>query len=224
MPYRYVSDIENTVLFQYVIIFILVLTFIVKVVQPSGLHVIGFLTALFVVYYINERKVELATEKTAHYEHQLKALRPVPNFFHMDVALVNVFHNIKEFREYNTEAYDAAVFSIDNILRLKADVEKGIQNCERHFDLAKELMYKAMNHMHSFIYNTPSNKVLMDKYQDAIRTVHLLLRRHIDDIWYMCNKQRKKGDINIFTQFRYNDGPRENDIPNKEYNNHFDVY
>ncbi len=224
MIYNYIRDIENKNLLRYAAVIAFVVFFVVRIVKPKFIHVVGLLAALALVYYLNDKNIQTIGDENKDLEYQLNTLRPKPEYFHYDANLVKFFYDIREFRKYNKPAYDNALIGTDHILKIKGDMEIGVDICEHHLDIAREFMNKVMNNMHSMIYQTPGNKITMDKYQRSLKALHILLRRHIDDMFKMCYKQRDKQGTNIYTTIRYNDDIKENDTDRLDYNPSYNMY
>jgi len=233
MLYSYISSIEPAILWFYIIIIVFVIFFVVRIVQPTFAIVVAIIIALIIVSFFNEKREVKVEGRNRELEYKLVSLRPRPANFHMDSDLIEFFHNIREFREYNRDEYDNALMASDHILQMQADAEKGLKtmrlsNCEHSFDIANDFYTKALNSLHAIIYKTPidESKVTYNKHQEAMKTFQLLLRRHIDEIHELCQKanglNKKSGvPISTWTQLRYNKGPRAHDTMMSPFYNFF---
>lgn len=203
--YNYIQNIEPTFLWYLIVIFAIVVLFVTRIVQPSIAHLTAISIGLLVIYYFNDRNETIIDTANEHIANKLLELRPKPEYFHMDSNLIEFFWNIREFREYNRDAYDGALKATDNILKFEHDAEIGIEDyCEHTLDNAKDLMTSALNDMHTIIFKTPLAKVTLDKHKQALKTFQLILRQHIDNIFYLCKRQRDNKPITNATQIRYN--------------------
>ena len=98
------------------------------------------------------------------------------------------------------------VNSIDNFLKIKDDIEKGILHVKENMDVAKDFLRKSLESLHSFVYNIPVVKLYDDILQVSLKRLHLLLRRHLDEMYNIGLKQYNSNKINRDTQFLYNEG------------------
>jgi hypothetical protein len=234
MIYQYITSIEPKFLWNYGIIGAFVVFFVTRIVRPTFAQVIALLIALTVVYFLNDKNEVQVASRNRELSYKLTALRPRPRYFHMDSDLIDYFWNIREFRNYNRDDYDGALKASDHILKLQSDAEKGLIYCEHTLDVAKDFMWKALNHMHAIIFKTPldDSRTTYKKHDKAAKTLHLLLRRHIDDIYHLCQKtngaskegQKNGYKINTWTQIRQNWGPRPDDTQRDEYSSLYDFY
>lgn len=232
--YSYIASIEPKFLWNYAIIAAFVMFFVTRIVRPTFAQVIALIIALVVVYFLKDKNDVEVSSRNRELAYKLTALRPRPRHFHMDSDLVEFFWNIREFRNYNRDDFDQALIIADHILKLQSDAEKGLIYCEHTLDVAKDFMWKGLNHMQAIIFKTPldDTRTTYKKHDKALKTYHLLLRRHIDDIYQICQKTngassegRKNGyTINTLTQIRQNKGPRPNDTQNAEYSSMYNFY
>jgi hypothetical protein len=222
--YDFLTNIEINDWFEYGFIFISVMFVVTRVFKPTFIHVIGIIAAVLLIYYrIDERRSTLSNIND-ELDFRLKTLYPEPQNLHMDADLVNIFHNIKEMRDYNSEAYDNALIAVDNMLKIESEIEAGVYHCAENLDLVIDQMYKALNQMASMIIKTPIPKALTLKYMKTMKALHIILRRHVDDCYNLCKKEYARRPIDINTKFIYNDGPRPNDTDNLDYNPHYNIY
>jgi len=137
-----------------------------------------------------------------------KQLNEVPMYLHYDPDMINLFHNILDFKEYNPIAYQKSVSSADHFLRLYSDILKGSVNCSENKEVADKYASDIMNNYHSFIFKLPSNRVINEKYERNKKRLHLLVRRKQDEMFNICKSKRKKEKINHTTKIDYNTGPK----------------
>jgi len=193
---------------------------------------IGILFGIFFVYYLNDRNESKIDDFNKGLEFKLATIKPRPKLFHTDADLINFFHNIQDFKEYNEAAYADCIKSLDNMLRLHEDLKIGVIHCKHNYDTARNFADDAMNHFHSFIFSIPSTKFTSEKYQQNLARLQLLTRRHIDDMFQICREKQESEQINTETGFVTNKGPRPDDTGffynrrtyNPDYNHGFNVF
>lgn len=221
--YRFFQSFEQYDWIEYAFIMISVIYFVTQIMRPSWFFFIGFIFAAGIIYFRIDQKRNTVSTVNKELMVRLRSLTPRPENFHMDPDLINLFYNIREFRRLNSEAYDQTLIAIDNMLKIVSEVEAGVYHCSENLDLVKDQMYKALNHMHTVVYKLPVPKLIMLKYQKALKALHVILRRHVDHVVDICQRQYKDRTIDINTHFVYNEGPRPDDTQKLEYSN-FDMY
>jgi hypothetical protein len=231
MIYDYITKIPKESLFNYLAIFILVVGFVIIFVKPTFILVMGIIAGMLVVWWFNDKRGIKLSGINEELEYRLTVIRPKTNYFYTDPDIINFFYNIREFSEYNIDAYNRTVMSADNVLALHEDMRKGPFICADNIESAKKQMLLALNSLQSIIITTPNDDQIYEKYRPAILRdkhkksmdiLHLLLRRHIDDMYKLCNKQNKNIPINIYTKFpEPNYGPRMDD---PKFNNLFNFF
>lgn len=221
--YTFLNDIKQNEMFEYGIILIVVTFLITRIIRPTMLQIIALIVGTMIVYYRIDKRKTVVSNEYDELETRLKSLYPKPENFHMDADLINIFYNMRDFRKYHSEGYDGSLVAIDNLLKIKSEVEAGVFHCAHNLDVVKDQMNKAMNHFHSIIYKLPVQLYLMQKHKRALNALHIILRRHVDDVTRICKQTQKKRGIDIDYHQIINDGPRPDDTQRDEKSN-FDFY
>lgn len=221
--YEFTKSIEDYDWVEYGFILITIIFFVTQIMQPSWFFFMGLIFAIGIIYYRIDQKKHTISTVNKELVYRLRSLTPRPSNFHMDADLINLFYNIKEFRAYNTEAYDQSLIAIDNMLKICSEIQAGIYHCKDNLDVVRDQANKAINHLHTVIYKSPIPKAATLKVQKSLKALQIILRRWIDEMVLICQKQYKDKPINIDTHFVYNKGPRPDDTQNLEYSN-FDMY
>jgi hypothetical protein len=219
--YKFTKAVSNSDWIEYGFIALCVMFFVTQILRPSWFFFIGLIFTVFFVYYRIDQKRSTISTENKELKYRMNALNPRPQNFHMDPDLINLFYNISEFREYNTEAYVQSLKSADLMLKTKAELEVGLYHCKENLDLMREKAKESINHLQTVIHKSPIPKATTIKFQRALNALQVLLRRHIDDAVRICQRQYKKRGIDINTHFVYNKGPRPDD---PYYDDHFDMY
>jgi hypothetical protein len=208
---------------EYLVVFVFVMFVITRIIQPTALQLVALLIALIVIYYRMDKRKTVTANSYDELEYRLKSLYPKPENFQMDADLINLFYNIKDFRNYNSDGYDQSLVACDNMLKLKSEVEAGVFHCKENLDVIKEEMNKALNHFHTIVYKLPAQLYLMEKHQRSINALHVILRKHIDDVVMMCRKHYKDRPLDIDYHEIHNSGPRPDDTQQADFSN-FNFY
>lgn len=221
--YTFLKSFEQYDWVEYGFILVVVLFFVTQILQPSWYFFVGLLIATAIIYYRIDKKKNTISSMNKELMMKLKTLTPKPANFHMDPDLINLFYNIRDFKTLNSEAYEQSLIAVDNMLKLVSEIEAGVYHCAENLDIVRDQMNKALNHLHTTIYKAPIPKNVEMKYQQALQALQIILRRHVDHVVDICQRQYKERGIDINTHFVYNEGPRPDDSQNAERSN-FDMF
>lgn len=221
--YMFFQSFEDYDWIEYGFIAVIVMFFVTQILRPSWFFFVGAIIASAIIYYRADEKNHTISTKNKELMMKLKSLNPKPANFHMDPDLINLYYNIRDFRTLNTEAYDQSLIAVDNMLKIVSELEQGVYHCKENLDIVIDQMNKALNHLHTTIYKMPIPKIVEMKYMQSLQALQIILRRHVDRMVDICQRQYKKKGIDIDTHFVYNDGPRPDDTQNADYSN-FNFY
>lgn len=221
--YDFLGSVKQNEWLEYGVVLVFVMFIVTRIIRPSALQLVALVFALIVVYYRIDKRKTIVSDTYDELEYRLKTLYPKPENFHMDADLINIFYNMRSFRKFHSEGYDESLVAIDNMLKLESEIDAGAFHCKENLDVMKELMNKALNHFHSIIFKLPVQVYLMRKHKRALNALHILLRRHIDDVVRTCKAYYTKRGIDIDYHPIYNKGPRPNDL-DKQESSDFDFY
>lgn len=197
--YNYLQDITGVEWFEYGVVMVLIFFVITRILRPTWMQLIALLIGAFFIFYRTDRR--RSTSDTAYKELKLRLqeLYPKPENFHMDADILNFFYNTKDFRTFHSEGYDEALVAVDNMLKIISEMEGGVYHCAENLDIVREQLTKAMNHYQSIIFRLPSALVYQRRHKRALNALHVMLRRHVDNMVKLCRVQ-------------YGSGPREVDV------------
>lgn len=221
--YSFLGSVKKDQWLEYGVVLVFVMFFVTRIVRPSILQIMALIIALIVIYYRIDKRNTIVSDAYDELEYRLTTLYPKPENFHMDADLINVYYNMRNFRKYHSEGYDESLVAVDNLLKLESEIESGIFHCKENMDVMKDLMNKALNHFHSIIFKLPVQVYLMRKHKRALNTLHILLRRHIDDMSRHCKGYYEQRGIDIDYHEISNSGPRPDDTKRAEASD-FDFY
>ena len=211
---------------EYGFIMVIVVFFVTQIMKPSWFFFMGIIIAIPIIYFRADQKKNTISTKNKDLMLKLKTLYPKPENFHMDPDLINLFYNIRDFRTLNSEAYDQGLIAIDNMLKIVSEIEQGVYHCKENLEIVRDQMNKAMNHMHTVIYKIPVPKITVIKFQKSLKALQIILRRHVDNVVDICQRQYKNRGIDINTHFVYNEGPRpfDDSTNNNQAEKNFNIY
>lgn len=222
--YDFLSRIDENSWVEYGFIVIAILFVTTRILKPTYLQVLGLIFAAIAIYYRIDKKRNTLEDVNTELDYQLKSLWPKVQNLHMDANLVSLFYNLRQFRKYNSEAYDNCLIAVDNMLKVVSEIEAGVYHCKENSDVVEDELYKAINHMASMIFRIPLPKMMVKKYKRALNALHIICRRHLDDVREICKNYYSAKPIDINTHFIINDGPRANDTDKQEYNPHYNLF
>jgi hypothetical protein len=178
--------------------------------------VVAIAVALFIIFYDNEsNKTNLENDNISlHYK--LKCLLknekyPTPSYFYLEPDIINFFYDIRDFRIYNRDSYLNSIRCVDNVLKLKLElendykyamypkpegwqnfgtpvktkIETNIKNHKAIMESAEKMSELAINYIHSFSVSLPGG-IYIDKHKRALEKFHILMKRILDDILREC--------------------------------------
>ncbi len=187
----YINNINPTDMFIYLVV-IQVFILIFSKVNFKLRHLFGFIIGTFIVLVFNERKRTQFVDKMKILEIKMESIVPRPKYFYLDANIIQVMYNILEFYRYSPKNYEQIVKSIDNILLLRLDVEKGLKNCGRMYSVANDNYNNAMNGLIGMMIGIPTNNIQLKKLKLARENLQIMLLRHLDYIKDTCNEQLNK--------------------------------
>jgi hypothetical protein len=177
-----------------------VLMYTMNMLGVESKHVLILSMIIVLVLYRNDKVISKSIGTNRELELKLKLLsNKLPLYFHLDPNMINLFFSVKDYRKYNKDSYEKAIRTTDNVLHIRSDIEKGIQNNVRSFEIAQMMASRSLNYMQSFIISLPVVKVLHDKHYAVLNRHHILLKRNLDYIYKKCKDATV--DIDITTKF-----------------------
>lgn len=209
--FTFINEITYQEWLEYLVVFVAVMFIVTRLIEPTGLQIIAVITAILVIYYRMDKRKTTTSNAYNELEYRLKTLYPKPENFQMDADIINIFYNMRTYRDYHSDGYDQSLVAVDNMLKLVSEIEAGIFHCKENVDLIREQMNKAMNHFHAIIFKVPQQAFLIRKHQRAMNALHIILRRHVDDVVRKCTSYYKERGMDIDFHPIYNSGPRPDD-------------
>ena len=218
--YNYITEIDNKSLFFFCTTFLFVYN-LVNQFSFSISSIVSILIATLVVYFLNERR--RTTEFTDMTELEIKLVRitPNPKYFHLDAGIIELVYSIREFRNYNDEAFVEMIIAIDHFLAMSYNVENDIADCHHAVEIAQNYKKQALNHLMSIIHRAPQSEIIQTKLRKAADSLHFILNHHIETMKKRCNKMVTEEGLNATNNLVITNHPGAFD---KNYNNHFDLF
>lgn len=218
--YNYITEIDGKSLFFFCTVFLFVYNLVVKFNFTTS-SIIAMVFASLVVYFLNERRRTTQFTDMTELEIKLVRITPNPQYFHLDAGVVELIYSIREFKQYNFEAFEEMILSIDKFLALSYDVENDVAYCHQSIESAQSFKKQALNNLMSIIHRSPQNELVQKKLRKAADSLHFILNHHIDTMKKQCNKKVQKDGLNATNKMVITNHPNAFDT---NYNNHFDIF
>jgi len=191
--YNYLADVTPTEWFEYAVVVVFVMFVMTRIIQPTWLQLVALAIGLLFVFYRADRRRSTTDMAYSELKLRLKELYPKPENFHMDADILNFYYNMKDFRKIHSEGYDESLVACDNMLKIISEMEGGVYNCKENLDIVKDQMNKALNHFQTIIFKLPSDINYQRRHKRALNALQVMLRRHVDNMVMLCNKQYATG-------------------------------
>lgn len=219
--YNYISNIPNINKFSYFIIFF-ILFYVINLINFSLKHVIIIVGLTIIIFFLNDKRLSTSITRMQEIELKLNGIFPKPKYFYIDSGIIELIHSIKEYKNYNSLAFNKLISILDNFLKLSLDIEKNPTNSYALYEVMQHTKNAALNNLHSFIYNIPSDKHAEIKLSDAMDSLHYILNFHLEKIRVNSNTKYLKDDPNINNKYINSNMHPEGSDP--YINNNFDFY
>lgn len=191
--YNYLSDIRPTEWFEYAVVLVLVMFVVTRIIRPTWMQLVALGFGLMLIFYRTDRRRSTTDRAYKELKLRLKELYPKPENFHMDADILNFFYNTRDFRKFHSEGYDEALVAVDNMLKIISEMEGGVYHCAENLDIVRDQLNKAMNHYQTIIFKLPSDMVFQRRHKRALNALHVMLRRHVDNMVKLCHVQYASG-------------------------------
>jgi hypothetical protein len=221
--FNYLDIIDNKNKLFYLTAFAIIIYLSTQFITPTNF--IGILIGLSFIIFSQDKQISQKSDLNRELELKLQLLdKNIPLYFHIDPDMINLFFSIKDFKQFNPQAFVQTMKTTDNVLHLKTDFEKTLHNPVETFELAQIMSQKSLNYMQSFIISLPTSKVTNTKFQYVLERHHILLKRNMDYMFERCKELTT--DINISTKFitDYNQQKPHNPSIFKFGTSNFDLY
>jgi hypothetical protein len=219
------GKIDNKSLVMYIVIIIIAL-FLAKMLEISLSIIFFLLLALLICYIIYSKKKISEVELSEENKIKNDLINPKPKKFVKYPDIVDFFYSIREFYNINPSAFFGMVNDTDNFLSLYESIMKNkMIYCKQNIEVAVDFIRSAQNHFHSMIYNLATDKILTEKFHQAMKEYHKLMYQYINRIIDQCNNQFNRNQINNSSGFYDQYGPKPfNYFAHDEANSRFEFY
>lgn len=130
MILEFFSNIKNDEIFNYIVITIVVLFVFTRIINIQLGHILALIISCIIIILLVDTQKNNDLDFNTTLEYKLNSLsNPSPSYLHLDANLINVFYLLKQdFYSYNELAYTNALHCVDNLLKIRYQLELNI--CE----------------------------------------------------------------------------------------------
>ena len=168
----------------------------------------GLGIGVVIVLYLSQRSKAKIDNFNDDMEYRLEAINLISNrkhfYFFTDPDIIDLFSSVTDLRKFGLSIYDGTLKNIDLLLKLKYQAAEGLKNCKYNLDVAKELRNKILNNWASLGYSI-NNQQLLSKHTESLKTLKIILNKHINDIVDICNKEVDELGINYNRNYERRD-------------------
>jgi hypothetical protein len=124
------------------------------------------------------------------------------DYLYLDANMITLLYSLIDFYDYSPSNFQMLLKCINNLLHIRNDLEflGPIDRPADHFEIAQSLVQKAMNYLETFQIVIPKNSVTNKLLTDALSRMNILLKRNLDIIVQICNKDAKE-NLSANTRF-----------------------
>ena len=194
--YKYIDTWDGNTLFTYITISIFILWYMNKknIDLKVTIIIIGF-----VLSYLNYRSITTLDTKQDIINLKKNIIKPRLQTTSEKENIINFIYSIQELYIYNPSQYEAMIKHIDNffkLYKLSFINKKTIHKNYKHMETDKR---SAMNALKSIIFNSPLDKNVRDKINNATTNLDKILTEYLDHISYLIDNDIYKNGYNMET-------------------------
>ena len=212
--YDKIINIPKVNLFTYIVIMLVVFLFMREFTINLG-HILSLLIGVVIINFLiqkdhlsvlkfrNDKKLQLDFLHKLMFNNNRHSKTIVgeaffvkPNekrsYLYMNPLIIQFYYNIKEFSQYNIDAYVTSLEHSNNIIGLSYQEDIGLNNPYENLTVAISEYKNALNALESMIYNLPPNLLVTNKLNEAVKILQSLLLDHIARIVNVCKNHGKK--------------------------------
>lgn len=214
----FLEDVSKENKLLYFSIFVASIWFFNNAFKADIKFIIAVSVAVFIIFYDDKAKKTTVDNLNTGLHYKLVSLlekenHPAPKYFYIEPDMINFFYSIKDFRVYNRDSYLSAIKSVDELLKIKlelendyryveepklsgwqnfgdkpkAKIENNIKNHKGMFESAEISGQRAINYIHSFSIALPEG-IYSQKHKKSFDRIHILVKKVLDDILRTCKK------------------------------------
>jgi hypothetical protein len=190
------SNISSKSLFLYGVIMYGLTAYFLR--QHITLNLLcGVVISIVIIYILYQKEIDNNENIKNMHTIKSKYITPTPTYLTKYDDLTDFVFSIQDFYEYNPQAYENMVDSIDTFVEIYDTVLLNKELAGDYFSIADSYKLLALNALQSIIITIPSNKNLINKLNESMQTLEKILNNYIYIIYQKNNEYiTEKGYFN----------------------------
>jgi hypothetical protein len=209
MLYQFLSNIPRQVIFNYLMIIVIVTLVINRIwylLDTSSISLIGFIVAVIVIIYLQQRTEALNSNFVYYLDNVLSSelmQSHINTNLYRDSELVRFLDNHREYYQYNPQLYQKIVSEINHFLKLQNEFILFEKASPGDMEALSILKTQIQNSFHNFIYRLPHTQNSIVKFQEGMKWLTDSLNKHLDNTHILNNRRSRDQGIYTGTDFTY---------------------
>lgn len=173
-----ISLISPSSIFTYVLIFCICIIYFRNTNITLGI-IFGIFVASVCVYVLYLR--EITTMTSNEQLHQIKAdnIKPKSKYISKYTDFTDFIFSIQDFYVYNPQSYENIIKELDTFIEIYEDILIDNSLAGNYYSIAETRKLMALNSLHSIIMIIPSDKKLINKLNEAMKTFEQLFNKYL---------------------------------------------
>ena len=196
--FTYVDHIDNVSLFYYGIIFCLFFVYFRS--YPIQLnHFVGILLSFLTIIYLQSKNQKEAGDYARQQAEKLKIIEPETKYLKNYNDFIDLLFSIQDFYQYNPEAFEELVDSVDQFLYTNETIHKDPTLTNSMFVFADKYYHTAMNSLHSFVHTLPTDAHIIEKHHRALEEMEKLFLLYLNKLYDIHQQNELNVDYKLIT-------------------------
>lgn len=119
------------------------------------------------------------------------------SYLYLNPNIIDLYYNIRDYSQYNVEAYVNSLIHTNNVLKLSYEAKKLQNNDYNNYTIAIDEMNKSLNEFSTFVYNAPLTGSSYKKIHSSILVLRSLLSGELEDMDIIFKNNNKTEELNI---------------------------
>jgi hypothetical protein len=245
--YENLRLINSERIFRYMLLFIVII-FIVHSLQIGVKHIFGIIISIITLYIYIQKDTQDQLDTDEEYKLKYNFLdqflfvdkpfivydgneesnlyvaqseHPVSYLLESRI-LVNYLYMIRDYATIHPPAFNALLHNVNNLLKNRIQLEKGLVNCAQTIDIVVDEQKEALNNFQSIIYRLPSTDYSNKRYESDFKLLSEILEAEVDHMRNICRIDQGEEVINNLDRPHGVDyGPSANPVRSVDYSDHF---
>lgn len=214
-----ISLVSPSSIFIYVLVFCTCIIYFRSIDMSLGI-IFGIFVAAVCVYVLYWHEITNMTNTEQLHKIKADNIKPMPKYISKYTDFTDFIFSIQDFYIYNPQSYENIIKDLDTFIEIYEYVLIDNSLAGDYYSIAEARKLLALNSLHSVIMMIPSDKKIINKLNDALKTFEQLLNKYLLVIYEKNEKYIKdKGYFNNTKLIELNIAPY-----NKYKNETYDQY